>query len=205
MKKILNPVSHNQVIMQPVDAVVEEIKFKSAMRKRRLCFNTEVDEDEVFKCAYFINKLVELDAISGTKEPITIAIASPGGSVYAGLELVSLIEQLKDEGYEVITEVTSIAASMAFLFAIVGSKGMRKAYRHASFMFHQVSAGTWGTLQEMQEDIIETTRLWEIGKDLVIKNTNITSEQLEKMKAEKRNWWMSPKEAVELGVCDIIL
>ena len=35
--------------------------------------------------------------------------------------------------------------------------------------------------------------------------STLTDEQLEKIKREKFNYWMSPQEAIELGVIDYII
>jgi len=191
--------------LQMEDGILQEMIFKYVVKHRIICLNTYVTSDVIFKMCYYINKLVEQDKKTGKKPKITIAIGSGGGSCYAGFELISLLEQLKDDGYIIETRVTSIAASMAFIIAIVGSKGHRTIYRYGSTLFHQVSSGTFGTLQEMEESIEETDRLWQMLKQITLKNTNLTEETLDKIKREKRDVWYSAEQSVELGIVDTIL
>lgn len=191
--------------LQMEDGILQEMIFKYVVKHRTICLNTYVTSDVIFKMCYYINKLVEQDKKTGNKPKITIAIGSGGGSCYAGLELISLMEQLKEDGYIIETVVTSIAASMAFMIAICGSKGHRKIYRYGSTLFHQVSSGTIGTLQEMEESIAETDRLWQILKQITLKNTNLTDERLEQIKREKLDVWYSPQESKDFGITDIIL
>lgn len=188
----------------PVDRFAEEMKINSAMRDRRIFICEEVDRESMFKACYLLDRLVELDKQSdGIKRDLEIVIDSYGGSVYSGLSLISKVESLKDAGYKIITTVNSVAMSMGFMFLLCGSE--RRALRHARIMCHQPSSGTWGTLQEQQEDIEETNMLWIRMKELIIKYTHITDEQLEDIKSRKYDWFMWSEQALELGVIDKII
>jgi ATP-dependent Clp protease protease subunit len=72
-------------------------------------------------------------------------------------------------------------------------------------MCHQPSSASWGTLQDMEEGVEETLSLWNRLKDLIIKYTNITDEQLEDIKSRKFDWFMWSEEALKLGVIDQII
>ena len=56
-----------------VDQVFQEIKVKSA-NNRKIILDGEVNDEECIKACYYLDKIVEMDKVKGTKEPITILI-----------------------------------------------------------------------------------------------------------------------------------
>ena len=113
---------------QVVDTVYLEAVAKDAIENRKIWFNEQVDEQSVTKCIYMLDKIKRNDMILGEKKPITIVMNSPGGYVYQGLMLISHIEGMVKEGYEIITLTGGMSASMSFLIGLCGSK--RKAYKY---------------------------------------------------------------------------
>ena len=79
-------------------------------------------------------------------EDVLILINSPGGSVYAGLEMYSLIRNYKGKTE---TRVVSMSASMGSIIALAGDK--RTAETTASYMIHNASGIGWGDYREMQK------------------------------------------------------
>lgn len=185
------------------DRFLEEMKINAALRDRRIFINEDVSGDSMFKACYLLDRLVEVDKTSGTKHDIEIVLDTYGGHIYHGLALISKIESLKEKGYKIITTVNSISMSMGFMILICGSE--RRALKYSRIMCHQPSSGTWGKLQDQEEDIEETRELWRKMKEIIIKNTNITDWQLEDIKKRKYDWFMWSEKALELGVIDTII
>ena len=185
------------------DRFLDEMKINSAMRDRRIFISEEVDRESMFKACYLLDRLVEIDKVDGVKRDIEIILDSFGGWIYSGLALISKIESLKEQGYKIITTVNSFAMSMGFMILLVGTH--RRALRHSRIMCHQPSSSTWGTLQEQEESVEETRELWLRMKELIIKYTDITDEQLEDIKSRKYDWFMWSDEALELNVIDQII
>lgn len=187
------------------DQVIVEMTLKSALRDRKIILNEEVDRDSIFKACYLIDRIVEIDKKEGTKKPIEIVIDSYGGVIYNGLHFISKICSLKKDGYKIITTVNSVAMSMGFTIAVVGSE--RRAFSHSRFMTHQPLSGSWGWSKMMDaiEDSEETVKLWERLKSIIIENTHITNEELEDIKIRKQDWFMWPEEALLKGVIDYII
>jgi ATP-dependent Clp protease, protease subunit len=193
----------SEMSFMPVDRFVEEMKINSALRDRRIFISEEVDRESMFKACYLLDRLVELDERDGNKKDIEIIIDSYGGYIYHGLALISKIETLRELGYKIITTVNSVAMSMGFMILLVGSE--RRGLKHSRIMCHQPSSASWGTLQDMEESVEETVELWKRMKELIIKYTNITNEQLEDIKSRKYDWFMWSEDAVKLGVIDSII
>jgi len=190
-------------IIMPVDKVIEDIVLSSALRDRKIYFCTDVTRESVFKVIHLLDRLVYLDKKQGTKEDIELVLDCEGGIIYFGLALVSKILQLRANGYRIITTVNSIEMSMGFMFGIVGS--YRRALKYSTLMIHQPSSATWGKLQDMEEDIDETNRLWKIMKEIIIEYTAITDEQLEDIKRRKHDWYLDSNSALSLRCIDEIL
>jgi len=187
----------------PVDRFLEEMKMNSALRDRRIFISEEVDRESMFKACYLLDRLVELDKTEGVKKDIEIVLDSYGGYIYHGLALISKIESLRELGYKIITTVNSVAMSMGFMILLCGSE--RRGLKHSRIMCHQPSSASWGTLQDMEESVEETVELWNRMKDLIIKYTNITNNQLEDIKSRKFDWFMWSEDAIKLGVIDKII
>ena len=186
-----------------VDQVFQEIKVKSA-NNRKIILEGEVNDDECLKACYYLDKLVEMDKIKGTKEPITILIHSPGGSIYAGNVLLGKIKQMQDKmRYTIIGEVGGYACSMGF--QILQQCKIRKCNSYSRLMFHQPSSYCYGDLQGQQNDMEETNYLWETMKKLVIDRTNITNEMAEEWKRMRKDKYFSLEELKDLNIVDEIV
>ena len=72
-------------------------------------------------------------------------------------------------------------------------------------MIHQMSSCKFGKLQEMEEDVAETKRLNNMLTDIILKNTDITKEQLEKVYKEKLDWYINAEEALKLKLISKII
>lgn len=192
-----------EILQQTNFNLIQEMKINSALKNRRIYLSNEIDRDNIFEVIYFLDRLRDLDIKNKTKENIEIILDSYGGIIYNGNSLVSKIEQLKDEGYKIITTVSGVAMSMGFIIGI--SSSCRQCYRHATFLLHQPSSGTWGTLKDIEDERDETNRLWEEMKSIVKKYTKITENELEIMKREKKDWIFNAEQALIYGIVDKIL
>lgn len=186
-----------------IDTISEEMKLKSAL-DRRIILSDEVTRDTIFKVKYFLEKLQKIDKMRPEEplKPITIVIDSYGGEIYSGVSLIGMIEQYKDTGYQIITEVNGAAMSMGFMIALCGSK--RTAVRYSRFMIHQPSSATWGTLREQQDSVAETEFLWNQMKSLIKKYSAITDEYLDKIYEGNKDVYLTPEQMVEFKALDII-
>jgi len=155
----------------------------------------EINEDDVY-----IAKLSEVHGFTYKPKPIELYIDSYGGHVYQCLGLLGIIDKSE---VPVHTVVTGCAMSAGFLIAISGHK--RFAYDQATFMYHQVSAGAFGTLKEMEEEVIEVKRLQAIIEQHTKSKTKITDKDLEKCYEKKRDWYLTSKQALKHGVVDEII
>lgn len=118
---------------------------------RRIDFNGPVTDDlarHVVERIYFYNNQNE-------KFPIFIVIDnSPGGSAFAGYQILKAMESSKAPVYVV---VKGYAASMAAIITTLAERSF--CYESTIILHHQASAGTRGNMTVMAEQY-EQTRKW---------------------------------------------
>lgn len=181
-----------------------------APKNRDLYFQKQVTQDTIATLAKEILEINKADAHNakiwatyGQKyvpPPIKLYIDSYGGSVYQGLGLIGVMKQ---SATPIHTYVIGVAMSCGFLIAIHGKK--RFCYKHATYMYHQLSSGIWGKLADMQEDLTEAARLQKLIEDLTVEATFIPLPTLKDNFEHKRDWFMTASEALKQGAVDEIL
>lgn len=93
--------------------------------------------------------ILQLRALANqNKEPITMHINSPGGSVYDGLALYDTMRELMNEGIVIKTKAYGTAASMGSFLLSAGTPGHRSMLPSAKDMTHQPSRGFAGSTKE---------------------------------------------------------
>ena len=132
------------------------------------------------------------------REPIKLYIDSGGGSLSDTFTIVDAIMLSKTP---VITINTGCAYSGGFFVFICGHK--RYAYPNSSFMFHEGSVGNSADAGKFRNFSEFYLKQLDQLKELTLSTTNITPEFYKEH--QKDDLWMTPKEALELGVCDEIL
>lgn len=133
-------------------------------------------------------------------QPIKIYIDSYGGMVYQCFGLIGVMERSETP---IHTIVTGAAMSCGFLILINGHK--RSAYQHATPLYHQVSSGFYGKVQDMEEKLEETKRLQSKIEEMTVRLTKISKKKLSEVLKNKKDWFMSAEEALNLGVIDSIV
>lgn len=179
-------------------------------KKRDLFFTKQVDQVSIGELTQkvieinqddeHLQKVYSIYGLDYKPEPINIYIDSYGGAVYQCFGLLSVIEISKTP---VHTIVTGCAMSCGFLLLISGHK--RFAHKMSTPLYHQVSTGFFGKVQEMEEKLEETKRLQKQIEDYTTERTKISKKKLKEILENKKDWYMTSEEALELGVVDEIL
>jgi len=132
--------------------------------------------------------------------PIEFYLSTYGGACYDGLALHDVIES-STTPVEIIC--TGKIMSMGVIVAL-GAK-VRKAYRNTTFMIHQVSGLSFGTLREMEDTVAEASRINEILFNIIKSKTKVTEEQLNEVLQKKKDWFITADEALNLGLLTDLL
>ena len=148
----------------------------------------------------YLRKLYAISDIDYVPKPIEIYIDSYGGAVYQCFGLLGVMERSETP---VHTIVTGCAMSCGFMILISGHK--RFGYDMSTPLYHQVSTGFRGKVQDMEESLEETKRLQKKIEDITLKRTNIPKKKLTQVLKNKVDWYMTAEEALGLGVIDEII
>lgn len=157
------------------------------------------DQEYTQECAQWAidNKL---SPMAVTLTPIKLYLSTYGGGCYDGLALYDVIEASQTP-IEVVC--TGKIMSMGIIVAL-GAK-VRKGYRNTTFMIHQVSGISLGTLRDMEETVAEVSRINDMLFKVIKSKTKITEERLNQVIQQKQDWIITAEEALELGIITEII
>ena len=134
------------------------------------------------------------------REPIKIMIHSYGGSVYDGFALINAINQSK-------TEIHGFCIGNAFSMGlyILISCHKKYMYKYSTIMYHEAGNLIDGSITKLKENINEAERLQKLLDEIILTKSNISIDQLEKIKLQKQDWFITPNAALSLNLIDEII
>lgn len=130
--------------------------------------------------------------------PIKLWIFSNGGDLDVAYGVISAIEMSLTP---VITINAGAAMSAGLLLLLAGHK--RYALKRSTALIHSgsgVNAGTYEQIVESQKQYDNAVKLM---REYIISRTNISTKKFSSKKT--KDWYLSDKEQVELGVVDELL
>jgi len=175
-------------------------------KERILILGEDVDQAsvrDIIKSIYDINlddEEREHVFVDYERLPIHLILNTYGGSVYDGLALIGAIELS-----ETPIIVTCLGSAMSMGLFILSSGHYRRAHHLSTIMYHQLSMGSWDTLEGIAKDMQEGKRLEEVCDNLLFKRTKLKMKDLENFKNRKADWYMSAQEALKYGIIDEII
>lgn len=176
-------------------------------------FSSEVSDSSVKTC---IDKLTfwdrTLENVATEENPIEIVFNSPGGSVFAGMDLFDYVQELRRKGHYIVTSARGMAASMGGILLQAGTK--RVMGREAYILIHEVSTWAGGKVGEIEDEVaflrMVSNRVLDIFADRAKEagangtaSRPITKAQLKKG-WDRKDWWISSKDALDLGIVDAL-
>lgn len=186
----------NPTVIEERQMNVTNIDIYSRMLMDRILFlGTEINEDVA---NIFSAQLLWLEQQSD--KDITIHIASPGGSIYSGYQILDTMSFIKPE---ISTVSMGMVASMAAVIASSGTKGKRFILPHARFLVHQPLGGTSGQCSDIQIKALEIQILKEELTHILSQNSGQPYDVMEKMC--DRDTILTAQEAVNYGFVDKIV
>lgn len=163
------------------------------LEERVLFLFDEVDEVSAHR---IIQQMLYLDSVNN--EPITLYLNTPGGCVVSGMAIMDVMQNIDSP---VHTVALGYCCSMGFAILTRGDK--RFASPSANIMAHQGSAGAVGNIQDMRVTMDWLDNLNEKMLDKIAEAIDIPRDEF--VEKTKRDWWMTPQEALEVGVIDQII
>lgn len=158
--------------------------------------DTKWDDDDV-TAKDFDSALKEL---SGVKN-LLVRVNSYGGSVFAGLAIVSMIDSAKKAGMNVTARIEGIGASMGSTIPQAANKVIMA--NNSMMMIHKPSAVAWGNADAM----LDTAEMLDKAESqlisLYMRRFKGTEDELKDLlRGNVDGTWLTAEEALELGLCD---
>ncbi len=170
--------------------------FSRLMMDRIIFLGTQIND---YTANVIQAQLLFLDSSEPGKD-ISIYINSPGGSVYAGYGIYDTMQYIS---CDISTICTGVAASMASILLVAGTKGKRYALPHSRVMIHQPLGGMQGQASDME---IAAREIIKVKKELYTILSNHSGQSFETIERDSdRDYWMTASEAEAYGMVDRVL
>lgn len=200
----------SNVLEIPLDELLEQSKSGSLpdpvlyqyyknLNDRKIIINEQVTADIV---EYAILPLLEMDN-DGTNEPIEIILCTPGGSVFDGMALCNVIDNLKCK--TTITVIT-YAYSMGSIILMAGYNNpnvTKRCYKFSTALLHSGSSYLEGNSHSVKDQFNFNQKFEDMIKDYTLANSRITEEEYIKM--ERYEYYMTSDMMLEKGLVDEII
>lgn len=186
-----------QVILEETDIINNQ--YENLLKNRIILINDVISELTIDK---IVMPLLQMDN-DGTGKKITIYINSNGGSVYDGLVLCNIIEQLKTPT-DVI--VLGYAYSMGSIILMSGKNNpnvVRKCYPFSTALIHGGSAYIGGTSSQVKDYFKFNEKFEKRIADFIITHTNLSEDNYAAI--ERYEVYIDSDEMLEKGLVDEII
>jgi len=142
-------------------------------------------------------KLAVTSLFLDAKPVIHLHINSYGGSLFAGLATVDVIRNLR---CEVHSHIEGAAASAATIISVACVK--RTIGKYSKMLIHQLSAGSYGKYNELEDDMENNKHLMQTIKTIYKEYTKVPMKKLDEIL--KHDLWFDCNTCLELGLVDEI-
>ena len=186
-----------KLIDYSVDAATYQ--YFKGLSERRIVFNDEVSEDIVEQVML---PLLEMDN-DGSGDPIMIVLNTPGGSLFDGMPLCDIIDNLKTP---TTIFVPSHAYSMGGFFLMAGynNPNVKKVcYKHSTALLHGGSAYMEGSAAMVKDTFKFQERYDQKIKEYVLTHSKINEDEYERM--ERYEWYMTAEDMLDYGLVDEVI
>ena len=137
-------------------------------------------------------------------KPIDFYISTWGGDALGMFGIYDLMRMIREE-CDINTFAIGKVMSAGVLLLAAGTKGNRRVGKNTRIMMHSVRGGHYGALHSLENEMSETRRLQEQHIDALIDETKMTRRQIKTMLEKKIDVYLDAKEAIKLGIADIIV
>ena len=194
-----------KAVADAIKAEVESQKTWSSREKELLSdeennlyrFSKSVDSNSVSACMSKLTQWHRRDP----KCDIEIIFSSPGGSIIDGFELFDFIQELRSKGHKMTTGSLGMAASMAGILLMAGD--VRWIGHQSWLMIHRAAFGAIGKTFEVEDEVKFVKRIENRILDIFTSRSELSRRKIMK-NWDRKDWWISADECLELGLVDEI-
>ena len=163
-----------------------------------LLFYGDVDRENTIE---FVEKFKKLEIellkkmaeLVGYEPMIRVHIMSEGGDVYAGLNMMNVLERSR---VKVVTIAQGACCSAATFVLLGGSE--RRMGRNAYLLIHQISTEMWGSFNDLKHELTSTDKLMKMLKDMYLSKTKIPEAKFKSLM--KKDIYLPPDKCLKYGI-----
>jgi ATP-dependent Clp protease protease subunit len=159
----------------------------------------EIMDGSLYDIITRIRAIIHMRKEEHRNDPLNLIINSDGGSVYEALGIIDYIQSLD---VKVNTICRGRAMSAAALILCAGT-GLRAASQYSTIMFHEISSDIYGKSSDMKANVQHMEKLEEILLEILKTNSNKEKDYWKNVTI--KDYYITPKEAMDLGVIDAII
>lgn len=186
-----------QIILEETELINNQ--YENLLKNRIILINDTISDLTIDKV---VMPLLQMDN-DGTGKKITIYLNSNGGSVYDGLCLCNVIENLKTKT-EII--VLGYAYSMGSIILMAGKNNpnvTRKCYPFSTALIHGGSAYVSGTSSQVKDYFKFNEKFEKRIANYIVSHTNLSEDDYAAI--ERYEAYMDSDEMMEKGLVDEII
>ncbi len=197
--------SENQLVLNNLNNLIKKKNTEDVKIQRdnnHIYFYSEVNRDNIYDLCSLIKEAEEESILVSYKLnideiPIYLHISSEGGSVYAALNAIDVINSCRVPVYSIVEGAT---ASAGTLISVVSKK--RFIRPNAYMLIHQLSASCWGKMNEIEDEYNNLKNLMDKIRELYTANTNIPKKELTSLL--NKDLWLNSEKCIQYGLADEI-
>lgn len=167
-----------------------------------ILFYGDVDRENALE---FVEKFKKLEIellkkkaeLVGYEPTIRVHIMSEGGCIFAGMNMMNVLETSR---VKVITIAQGSCCSAATFMLLGGSE--RRMGKNAYILIHQISTEMWGNFQELKHELKSTDKFMKKLKQMYLQKTKIPEKMLKKLM--KKDIYLSPEKCLKYKIVDAL-
>jgi ATP-dependent protease ClpP protease subunit len=183
----------------------EEVEVQEEYVKtigNEILFYADVDRENTLD---FVDKFKKLEIellkkkaeLVGYEPSIRVHIMSEGGCIFAGMNMMNVLETSR---VKVITIAQGSCCSAATFMLLGGSE--RRMGKNAYILIHQISTEMWGNFQELKHELKSTDKFMKKLKQMYLQKTKIPEKMLKKLM--KKDIYLSPEKCLKYKIVDAL-
>ncbi len=163
-----------------------------------ILFYGDIDRENALE---FVEKFKKLEIellkkkaeLVGYEPLIRVHIMSEGGDVYAGLNMMNVLERSR---VKVVTIAQGACCSAATFVLLGGSD--RRMGKNSYVLIHQISTEMWGSFNDLKHELKSTDKLMKMLKDMYLSKTKIPERKFKKLM--KKDIYLGPDKCLKYGI-----
>src|SRR6056300_420775 len=140
-----------------------------------------------------IDLLKKMAELVGYEPQIRVHIMSDGGDIFAGLNMMNVLERSR---VKVVT-IAQGACCSAATFVLLGGKERRMG-KNAYLLIHQISTEMWGSFNDLKHELKSTDKLMKMLKEMYLSKTKIPERKFKKLM--KKDIYLGPDKCLKYGI-----